>query len=118
MIVGAAVTVTKLAKSKYPVSEPGNWENWNHGGENADSLPVDYQMRGYLLKPVEVGGLIVLFRLWRNGVTSDGIFTSSPIMSVKGDLVETFNSIYRIADFRETLSEEVAKSGSGVKAVR
>ena len=98
MIPGVIVIVEKLDKSKNPVLEPSEWESWKPGGKNVHSLPINYQMGGVLLEPVEAGGRILLLRTWRNGVTSLGLFTSSPIMQVNGNLVETFNSIYRITE--------------------
>ena len=95
--VGLAVIVTKLSACKNPVMEPSSWDEWNFTETNYLSLPVDYEMQGYLLYPVKVGGRIHLYRTQRNGFDSQGYFYSSPICSIRDDaLVETFNSIYRV----------------------
>ena len=95
--VGLAVIVTKLSACKIPVTEPSSWDDWNYTGNNSLSLPVDYEMQGYLLYPVKIGGRIHLYRTQRNGFDSQGYFYSSPICSIRDDaLVETFNSIYRV----------------------
>lgn len=95
---GLAVIVTKLSTCKNPVTEPSSWDDWNYTGNNSLSLPVDYEMQGYLLYPVKIGGRIHLYRTQRNGFDSQGYFYSSPICSVQENdsLVETFNSIYRV----------------------
>ena len=100
MNTGEIVSITKIDKSKSPVSEPGDWETWDLGVANAHSLPISYQVLGVLLAPVKVGGRIHLFRLARNEVLATGIFTSTPIISIHGNSIETFNSIYRIENAR------------------
>ena len=95
---GTHVLIIKLSASSNPVAEPGSWEGWISGSlDNAGSLPVDYELRGFLLAPVRVGEQIHLFRTERNGVEADGFFYSTPIVRIQdASLVETFNSIYRV----------------------
>jgi hypothetical protein len=57
---GTMVRVIKLRTCDAPVLEPGNWNDWNIGGCNPLSLPVDYEVRGLLLDPVQIGGRIRL----------------------------------------------------------
>ena len=91
------VIVRKIDRCKSPVCEPGDFATWNFGGDNGHlSLPVKYEMEGTLLAPLQVGGNIKLHRTRRNDVVAEGAFTSSPIMRIEGDLVETYNSLYRI----------------------
>jgi len=95
--VGTSVIVRKLAAAKNPVTEPGSWDDWIPGEENQSSLPVDYELRGILLKRVETNTSIFVFRTHRNGVKADGIFTSTIVCSIKaGSIAITFNSIYQI----------------------
>lgn len=95
---GTQVLIIKLSASSNPVAEPGSWEGWIPGSlDNAGSLPVDYELRGFLLAPVRVGEQIHLFRTERNGVEADGYFSSTPIVKIQdASLVETYNSIYRV----------------------
>lgn len=94
---GSFVQVSKIAKCKNPVVEPGSWYDWKHGGANPLSLPVEYCVRGFLLAPIQVGEPIYLLRTWRNGVEAVGHFCSTPICAILSDTwVETFNSIYEI----------------------
>jgi len=95
--VGTFVTVKKIGKPKTPVTEPGDWATWVPGGENNASLPVFYEMKGFLIGPVMVGRQIWLYRTHRNGVEADGIFESTLVCSISnGCWVETFNSIYLV----------------------
>ena len=91
------VIIKKIAASKNPVSKPGFWTNWVFGEQNTDSPPVEYEMIGFLMAPVKVGGHIHLFRTHRNGIQVNGQFCTSSIISIRdGNLVETFNSIYQV----------------------
>lgn len=60
------------------------------------SLPVDYELEGHLLAPLEVGGVIRLLRFRRNEVSALGLFESSAIVAVREPFVETRNSIYHV----------------------
>jgi len=95
---GTNVLIRKLSACKNPVTEPSSWTDWVPGGSNnCASLPVDYELRGILLEPVNVGGKIHAFRTWRNGVEADGFFASTTIVRIlSGSKVETFNSIYLV----------------------
>jgi hypothetical protein len=61
------------------------------------SMPLDYVMDGYLLHSLRPKGIILLRRYVRNGVVRRGLFRSSVIRRVQGDLIETQNSIWRVA---------------------
>jgi hypothetical protein len=61
------------------------------------SMPIHYVMDGYLLHSLRPKGIILLRRYVRNGVVRRGIFRSSPIRRIEGDLIETENSIWRVA---------------------
>jgi hypothetical protein len=96
--IGSFVSVTKLSASRNPVTNPGDWETYVPGGDNIDSLPVDYTMKGFLTEIVQVGECIHLDRTERNGITAEGEFTSTTIVRINaaGSSAETFNSIYFI----------------------
>ena len=95
--VGTLVDVRKCAQSANPLSPACAWEEWNAGGINDGSLPMQYFLRGFLLAPVEFGLPLRILRIHRNDVDTLGIFTSTDICEIKdGQTVETFNSIYRI----------------------
>ncbi|MCX6971024.1 MAG: hypothetical protein NTV93_12865 [Verrucomicrobia bacterium] len=78
---------------------PGSWADWVPGGwGNRGSLPVDYELRGVLLAPIRVGEPISVYRTWRNGVSTEGMFLSTAIREIasSGEIL-TSNSVYRIA---------------------
>ena len=95
---GSPVHVTKISASEDPITEPGTWEQWVPGSpNNAGSLPVGYELRGVLMRPIRIGRCLEIYRTHRNGVSADGNFRSTPIIGIVADtMVETFNSIYQI----------------------
>lgn len=95
---GTPVEIRKLSASEAPIVASGVWEDWVFGGkDNPCSLPVNYLMRGVLMRPVRVGGRIYLHRTHRNGMAIEGDFVSSPLIAISDDgLVETYNSIYQV----------------------
>jgi len=64
--------------------------------ETDDALPTDYTLVGYLMGPVRVGNIIDVWRTMRNGVEIQGHFTSSAVVEIRGDIVSTQNSQWRI----------------------
>ena len=96
LLPGHRVLVRKVQASKTPVEETGTWEECAAGSAPEKSLPLNYEMEGVLVEPVEIGGRIALLRFSRNAVVSDGLFFSTPIIVRNGSLVETFNSVYLV----------------------
>ncbi len=100
-LTGASVVVKKLSACENPLVKPALWANWKPGRPNSSSLPVAYELRGRLVRPVEIGEPIVVLRTHRNGVRADGIFTSTAVCSVEeGSLAITCNSVYQILPAR------------------
>ena len=95
---GSPVHVTKISASEDPITEPGTWEQWVPGSpNNTGSLPVGYELRGVLMRPIRIGRCLEIYRTHRNGVSADGNFRSTPIIGIVADtMVETFNSIYQV----------------------
>ena len=60
------------------------------------SLPVEYCIEGYLLKPIEHGESVAVDRYARNGVPAAGMFVSSPVIEFDSTTFTTYNSIYSI----------------------
>ena len=94
-----SVLITKLSACNNPVVGPGSWDHWIPGcADNQGSLPVDYELQGILMAQVRVGGQLHVFRTCRNGVEADGVFESTPIVTIRDpSLVETLNSVYRVS---------------------
>lgn len=64
--------------------------------ETEDALEDNYTLVGYLMGPIRVGQIIDVWRTMRNGVEIQGHFTSSAVVEIKGDLVSTQNSLWRV----------------------
>lgn len=100
---GSHVRVIKLHEAQEPRVRAGSWSEYVPGAVNTDSLPVDYEIEGYLLGPVEVGGRLHVLRTRRNGIGCLGEFLSTVIQAVdiesESELacrLTTLNSIYRV----------------------
>jgi len=92
------VIVRKIAASRcpdVPAAPPGPLDR--PAVSPLHSLPIDYEMEGYLFEPLRIGGIIRLHRIRRNQVIASGKFESSPIVALRDPFVETRNSIYHIA---------------------
>ena len=96
MKTGDAVIVKRIAAAKFPMEEPGSWDEWRYGEARQEPLALYSEVRGFLLAPVEPGGRIALFRTATDGIGAEGIFVSEPVISVRGRTVETINSTYEV----------------------
>lgn len=59
---------------------------------------VGYWIVGELLAEPKVGEVVRFYRHNRNGVECKGDFTSSTVTDIKGDLIFTRNSVYRLEE--------------------
>jgi hypothetical protein len=85
-----------------PLYSPGAWDG-------ILSLPRDYWMDGYLAADIAKGARIRLDRHVRLGVVARGFFTSSPVCTIKGNEVATYNSVWqvnRVPAWRPPATEE------------
>jgi len=93
------VRVKKIAASsepKYKTPKFDDYETGVHG--NQMSVPIEYEVEGRLVIDVEEQGFIYISRDARNGVEADGLFRSSIIQTIKGNIVETCNSRYIVEE--------------------
>jgi hypothetical protein len=97
--VGTGVRVVKLAVSEDALFQTCSWEDWKPGQLNAGSPPVDYELWGRLIRPLQIGKPILLARTQRNHVKGEGIFVSTPVREFKNGAAITRNSIYFISRF-------------------
>lgn len=58
------------------------------------SIPIEYNVEGYLLYEIEVGKNVIIDRLKRNGVEVRGVFTTSRVTEVGDKYFKTQNSVY------------------------
>ena len=91
------VKITKIdivELPKYPTPDKKDYEagKINEGV----SIPVDYWIIGELSFPIKVNSPIIALRSERNGVKCAGLFKTSTVVKLEGDIAETFNSKYKI----------------------
>ena len=94
---GTAVRIVKLAAVEDAQYQTCSWQNWKAGELNDGSPPVDYELRGHLIEPLEIGKPIIVARTHRNGVQVLGTFVSTPVREFKSGAAITMNSIYFIS---------------------
>lgn len=58
------------------------------------SIPIEYNLEGYLLYEIEVGKNVFIDRTNRNGVDVRGVFTTSRVTEVGDNYFKTQNSLY------------------------
>jgi hypothetical protein len=91
------VRLTKIKASENPEYETPHWNAYKHGVVNkGTSIPVDYWVEGYLIRPIKVGEYAAIDRRIRNGEEVSGFMTTSQILEINGDIFQTLNSIYKI----------------------
>ena len=94
------VRLTKLRQVPTAQVPSANWDNFVPGSwTNQESLPVDYELVGFLLSSVRVGCAVQILRLERNGVREPGVFESTPVVTVHRDGFQTRNSVYRLEPY-------------------
>ena len=63
--------------------------------DNYSSIPIEYNLEGYLLYEIEVGNNVFIDRTKRNGVEVRGVFTTSRVTEVGDKYFKTQNSVYK-----------------------
>lgn len=100
------IKLTKIKASDNPEYPTPHWNAYKHGGVNkGTSIPVDYWVEGYLIKPIEVGQSVAIDRTVRNGEKISGIMVTSKIIEINGDILQTLNSIYKIEYLKQKSSK-------------
>ncbi len=91
------VRIIKRGEVQSPVVRAANWSTYVPGSwENRMSLPVDYEMVGYLLEDIIAGSKVRLLRVERNGQTAVGVYISSLVTEVDVVGYATLNSRYSV----------------------
>lgn len=62
--------------------------------DSKTSIPIDYNLEGYLLYEIEVGKNVFIDRIKRNGEEVRGVFTTSRVTEVGDNYFKTQNSVY------------------------
>jgi hypothetical protein len=94
------VKITKYSQCLAPLLESADPSKYKHGEENFGvSLPVDYWVEGTLINDIREGEPIQMHRKIRNGIKMEGIFQTSPVITIKnGTVAVTLNSQYVIEE--------------------
>lgn len=69
--------------------------NMGEPNDNYSSIPIEYNVEGYLLYDIEVGKNVFIDRIKRNGVDVRGVFTTSRVTEVGEKYFKTQNSVYQ-----------------------
>jgi hypothetical protein len=95
MKAGTLVRITKRSESAWPSVRAGEWGSYIPGAwTQSTSLPVDYEIIGFLLDPIEQGKSVRVLRIARNGEEILGIYQSTTVIEVRSDGYGTRNSVY------------------------
>lgn len=91
------VSITKRAECRTPISRAGDCDTFTPGAFNPTaSLPIDYEIVGYLIDDIEVGKAVRMLRLARNGEMVPGYYQSTTVVELQGDGYVTKNSVYSV----------------------
>ena len=58
------------------------------------SIPIEYNIEGYLLNKIQVNESVMVNRLKRNGIRVAGLFSTSRVTEVGQNYFKTKNSVY------------------------
>lgn len=58
------------------------------------SLPVEYNIEGFLDGKIEVGKRVLVYRTKRNGIVCSGLFETSTVTKLNKEYFTTKNSVY------------------------
>lgn len=89
------IRLTKMSPAESAGAPAGCTENYRPGELNPGwSLPVAYEVEGWLLHPPKVGDGVTVLRVSRNGVMCPGVLRTTPVVSVGHREFTTANSTY------------------------
>ncbi len=91
------VLMRKVAPAVVPLHPAADPRDHSFGvASDAESLPSEYSVIGWLLRPPAVGQQVHVLRVARNGVVVPGCFVSTEVTAVPGEgEFHTLNSVYR-----------------------
>lgn len=108
------IKLTKISECNNPVVKASSKKSFKPGEDNGDvSLPVDYNLTGWTMRPIIIGKTMAVLRDTRNGVECEGIFTSSIVKEIKDNLITTQNSIYKIEYIKPKNVQNTEESNKG-----
>ena len=91
------VKITKRCRNTNAIAEPGDWDSYRiDRADNEESLPVDYELIGFMDTPLAVGEVCKVLRVERNGIVAIGVFQSTAIQQVFAGGFATRNAVYLV----------------------
>lgn len=102
------VSMVKISAVDAPRMPPGDPTTYHYGQqcETGHSLPEGYQLEGFLAAPPTVGKCVEILRCARNGISILGLYSSTPVTLVQGNIFHTHNSVYRLDEMSPPLPEK------------
>ena len=89
------ICIEKLAEVKGGLPARSMEEhNMGKPNDNNTSIPIEYNVEGYLLFEIEVGKNVFVDRIKRNGEEVRGLLTTSRVTEVGEKYFKTQNSLY------------------------
>jgi len=95
----------------WPIYAPSLWDD-------VLSLPVGYEMEGFLLDDLVQRAYIQLDRRIRNQVVRRGIFTSTRILRIADGELTTYNSVYEVTAVEPPSTAMLGEECAGTKSSR
>lgn len=93
------VRLQKVRATDHPDTPPGDSATYRYGEQcDTHSLPVEYELQGWLGEDPAVGKCVSILRCQRGGIARLGLFTSSKVARVSQGEFQTRNSIYRYTE--------------------
>lgn len=93
------VRLQKVRATDHPDTPPGDPATYVYGEQcETHSLPVEYELHGWLGEDPAVGKCVQILRCQRGGIASLGLFTSSEVTKVSEGEFQTRNSVYRYTE--------------------
>lgn len=96
------IKLRKLSASANPRAHTPKKENYKPGQNNGKiSIPVDFEIEGWIDQLPQVGESLMVFRSKRNGIPAPGVLRTSKLKFVVEEslnhyFLETQNSIYEM----------------------
>lgn len=92
------VRIRKLAAVKNPDVETPEWDEYNVGQvqKESGSIPIEYEVKGFLMSELQVGRHLNILRTERNGEKVSGVMITSKVTKVTDSGFETCNSVYEM----------------------
>ena|SRR3990167_5930383 len=79
-----------------------SFDESNAAPNEGKSLPVSWVVEGVLQRDIEIGKSCLMLREKRNDVVALGIFETSEVVGIAGDLFTTRNSVYRVSSITQS----------------